>query len=84
MKSEGYHNIEARLAPGGYEHKNIIEGGSWWLAVQAWNAEHHNDAARLAELQPMVDAKNKEREQAIVMCRALFGTGRSGFGVPWH
>ena len=79
MKSQGQSNsdIEARLGVGGCDHEKIVEGGVWWLAVQAWVAEHHNDdTAKSALLQPTLDTKNKEREQAVVMLRALFGTGR--------
>lgn len=64
--------IRTRLAPGGREHKYIIEGGEWWLLVQKWTAEQNNDTARLEELKPMLDAMEDARRQEMAALMSMF------------
>jgi hypothetical protein len=60
-------DIDTRLAPGGRNHKDIVEGGEWWLRVQVWTARMNNDTARLAELQPMIDAERQKTQAFMAM-----------------
>jgi hypothetical protein len=60
-------DIDTRLAPGGSHYKDIIEGGEWWLRVQVWTAEKNNDTARLAELQPLLDAERQKMQALMAM-----------------
>jgi hypothetical protein len=60
--------IQVHLAPGGWAHEYIAEGGAWWLHVQEWIANQSNDQARLEQLKPMVDA---QKQKAAAMMRML-------------
>ena len=78
LKADGHSDdrIHAGLEPGGDEHKNIVEGGVWWLHVQEWIAKNNNDSARLAELKPMLDALEQESAARIAELRSLIAQHR--------
>ena len=69
--------IHKRLAPGGDEHKYIVEGGVWWLHVQEWIAKQNNDQARLEELKPMLEAQEQESRARMAELRTLLRGLRS-------
>jgi hypothetical protein len=62
-------DIDTLLAPGGSHYNDIVEGGEWWLRVQVWIARQDNDTARLAELQPMIDAERQKIQALMAMFR---------------
>ena len=45
--------------------KLIKEGGYWWLHVQEWIADRDNDAAKLEQLKPMIEAQKKQSAATI-------------------
>jgi hypothetical protein len=59
--------IQVHLAPGGWAHEYIAEGGAWWLHVQEWIANQSNDQAKIAQLKPMLDAQ--KQKAAAIMAR---------------
>jgi hypothetical protein len=44
------------LAPGGSQHKNIVEGGAWWRHTEIRRAEKRGDHERLKQLKTEQDA----------------------------
>src|SRR6516164_2415493 len=44
------------LAPGGSQHKNIVEGGAWWRHTEIRRAEKGRDQVRLKQLKAQQDA----------------------------
>jgi hypothetical protein len=73
LKAVGYPDDQIRmdLQPSGDAHKNIVEGGAWWLHVQEWIANQNNDQARLEELKPMLEAQEQESAARMAELRSL-------------
>jgi hypothetical protein len=57
------------------EYQELVKpGGSWWLHVQEWTAKRDNDAARLEELKPLLDAQQKRLDASAASLRQALGT----------
>jgi hypothetical protein len=66
-------NTEARRQLKDESHCELMKpGGTWWLFVQQWIAERDNDTARLAELQPLLDAHEQQMTAMTESLRTIF------------
>jgi hypothetical protein len=56
--------LRARIAPGGRDHKLVVEGGAWWRHVQWWlqerEARRAGDTERLEQLRAEQEAHTAE------------------------